>query len=144
MSVTASYAESVISQLRYMNKGIWIADAAVNLLFILILLLLRYYGAEEQDIMMATMLLASVSGGVSIWILSGLFSNGAGELAETCYFNAKQIAGLEMAVLGGINLILLAFAIFYVGVQWKMSLFRMGVYVGVPFLFTVSVCLGCL
>lgn len=141
-SVTAGYAEIVISQLRYMDKGIWIADAAVNLLFILIFFLMKHYGAEERDITMTAMLLASVSGGVSIWILSGLFSNGAGELAETCYFNAKQLAGLEMAVLGGINLILLAFAVFYVGIQWKLSLFRIGVYVGVPFLFTVSVCLG--
>ena len=58
-SVTAGYAEIVFSQLRYMDKGIWIADAAVNILFILILLLLRYYGAEEQDIMVAAMLLAS-------------------------------------------------------------------------------------
>ena len=45
-SVTAGYAEIVFSQLRYMDKGIWIADAAVNILFILILLLLRYYGAD--------------------------------------------------------------------------------------------------
>ena len=66
------------------------------------------------------------------------------ELAETCYFNTKQLAGLEMTILGGINLIMLSFAVFYVGVQWKMSFFRMGVYVGVPFLFTVSVCLGCM
>ena len=130
--VTAGYAETVLRQLRYMDKGIWIADAAVNILFILILL------------MMTVMLLASAAGGVSIWILSGLFSNGAGELTETCYFNAKQLAGLEMAILGGINLILLAFAVFYVGIQWKMSLFRIGVYVGVPFLFTVSVCMGCM
>lgn len=142
--VTAGYAETVLRQLRYMDKGIWIADAAVNILFILILLLLRYYGAGEQDIMMTVMLLASAAGGVSIWILTGLFSNGAGELTETCYFNAKQLAGLEMAILGGSNLILLAFAVFYVGIQWKMSLFRIGVYVGVPFLFTVSVCMGCM
>ena len=142
--VTAGYAETVLRQLRYMDKGIWIADAAVNILFILILILLRYYGAGEQDIMMTVMLLASAAGGVSIWILSGLFSNGAGELTETCYFNAKQLAGLEMAILGGSNLILLAFAVFYVGIQWKMSLFRIGVYVGVPFLFTVSVCMGCM
>lgn len=143
-SVTAGYAEIVFSQLRYMDKGIWIADAAVNILFILILLLLRYYGAEEQDIMVAAMLLASASGGVSIWILSGLFSNGAGELAGTCYFNTKQLAGLEMTLLGGINLIMIAFAVLYVGIQWKLNLFRIGVYMGVPFLFTVSVCLGCM
>ena len=49
-----------------------------------------------------------------------------------------------MTILGGINLIMLSFAVFYVGVQWKMSFFRMGVYVGVPFLLTVSVCLGCM
>lgn len=143
-SITARFSEIVLSQLRYMEKGIWLADAAVNMLFILILLLLRYYGAEERDITTTAMLLASSSGGVSIWILSRLFSNGAGELAETCYFNTKQLAGLEMTILGGINLIMLSFAVFYVGVQWKMSFFRMGVYVGVPFLFTVSVCLGCM
>ena len=136
--VTAGYAETVLRQLRYMDKGIWIADAAVNILFILILLLLRYYGAEEQDIMVAAMLLASASGGVSIWILSGFFSNGVGELAGTCYFNTKQLAGLEMTLLGGINLIMIAFAVLYVGIQWKLNLFRIGVYMGVPFLFTVS------
>ena len=42
-SITASFSELVLSQLRYMEKGIWLADAAVNILFILILLLLRYY-----------------------------------------------------------------------------------------------------
>ena len=47
-SVTAGYAEIVFSQLRYMDKGIWIADAAVNILFILILLLLRYYGQRNR------------------------------------------------------------------------------------------------
>ena len=90
------------------------------------------------------MLLASASGGVSIWILSGFFSNGVGELAGTCYFNTKQLAGLEMTLLGGINLIMIAFAVLYVGIQWKLNLFRIGVYMGVPFLFTVSVCLGCM
>ena len=110
-SVTAGYAEIVFSQLRYMDKGIWIADAAVNILFILILLLLRYYGAEEQDIMGPRCCLHLLPERVHMDLIWA-FSNGARETGGTCYFNTKQLAGLEMTLLGGINLIMIAFAVF--------------------------------
>ena len=38
----------------------------------------------------------------------------------------------------------LAGAACYAGIRWKMWVIRAGLYMGVPFLFTVSVCLGCM
>ena len=80
----------------------------------------------------------------SIWILSELFTGGITELADTCYFNVRQLAALEMLVLGTVNLMVLAGAACYAGIRWKMWVIRAGLYMGVPFLFTVSICLGCL
>ena len=91
-----------------------------------------------------SMLASSILGACSIWILSELFTGGITELADTCYFNVRQLAALEMLVLGTVNLMVLAGAACYAGIRWKMWVIRAGLYMGVPFLFTVSICLGCL
>lgn len=88
------------------------------------------------------MLVSSILGVVSILILSNIFTKGIVELSATCYFNVTQLASMQIVILGVINLVTLTFAMFYVGIQWKISFFRIGIYVAVPFLFTVSVCMG--
>ena len=90
------------------------------------------------------MVTSSVLGVISILILSNIFTSGMAELFDTCYFNVKQLAGIEMTILGSVNLITFMFITIYVSNQWKIWILQIGVYIGVPFLFTVSICMAVL
>ena len=49
-----------------------------------------------------------------------------------------------MTILGSLNLITFMFITIYVSGQWKIWFLQVGVYIGVPFLFTVSICMAIL
>ena len=91
-----------------------------------------------------SMVTSSVLGMISILILSNIFTSGMAELFDTCYFNVKQLAGIERTILGSLNLITFMFISIYVSDQWKIRILQIGVYIGVPFLFTVSICMAVL
>ena len=141
---TASWLSILKSQLCYMERGAWILGLVVNLGFAGLMSVLNCLGVDADDMIACSMMASSILGAFSIWILSELFTGGITELADTCYFNVKQLAALEMLVLGTVNLITLAGAACYAGIHWRMWMIRAGLYMGVPFLFTVSICLGCL
>ena len=141
---TASWFSILKSQLRYMEKKVWLLGLLANLGFAGLMPVLHFLGADAGDMTACSMLASSILGACSIWILSELFTGGITELADTCYFNVRQLAALEMLVLGTVNLMVLAGAACYAGILWKMWVIRAGFYMGVPFLFTVSICLGCL
>ena len=141
---TVSWFSILKSQLYYMERGAWILGLLMNLGFAGLMPVLNYLGADMDDLIACSMMASSILGTCSIWILSALFTDGTTELADTCYFHVKQLAALEMLVLGTVNLITLAGAACYAGIRWKMWVIRAGLYMGVPFLFTVSICLGCL
>ena len=125
---TASWFSILKSQLHYMEKKVWLLGLLANLGFAGLMPVLHFLGADAGDMTACSMLASSILGACSIWILSELFTGGITELADTCYFNVRQLAALEMLVLGTVNLMVI----------------RAGLYMGVPFLFTVSICLGCL
>ena len=141
---TASWFSILKSQLRYMERKVWLLGLLANLGFAGLMPVLHFLGADAGDMTACSMLASSILGACSIWILSELFSGGITELADTCYFNVRQLAALEMLVLGTVNLITLAGAACYAGIHWRIWVVRAGLYMGVPFLFTVSICLGCL
>ena len=141
---TASWFSILKSQLHYMEKKVWLLGLLANLGFAGLMPVLHFLGADAGDMTACSMLASSILGACSIWILSELFTGGITELADTCYFNVRQLAALEMLVLGTVNLMVLAGAACYAGILWKMWVIRAGFYMGVPFLFTVSICLGCL
>ena len=141
---TVSWFSILKSQLCYMEKKVWLLGLLANLGFAGLMPALHFLGADAGDMTACSMLASSILGACSIWILSELFTGGITELADTCYFNVRQMAALEMLVLGTVNLMVLAGAACYAGIRWKMWVIRAGLYMGVPFLFTVSICLGCL
>ncbi len=141
---TASWFSILKSQLRYMERKVWLLGLLANLGFAGLMPVLHFLGADTGDMTACSMLASSMLGVCSIWILSELFTGGMTELADTCYFNVRQLAALEMLVLGTVNLMVLAGAACYAGIHWRIWVVRAGLYMGVPFLFTVSICLGCL
>ena len=141
---TVSWFSILKSQLCYMEKKVWLLGLLANLGFAGLMPALHFLGADAGDMTACSMLASSILGAFSIWILSELFSGGITKLADTCYFNVRQLAALEMLVLGTVNLTVLAGAACYAGICWRMWIIQAGLYMGVPFLFTVSICLGCL
>ena len=105
---TASWFSILKSQLRYMERKVWLLGLLANLGFAGLMPVLHFLGADTGDMTACSMLASSILGACSIWILSELFSGGITELADTCYFNVRQLAALEMLVLGTVNLTVLA------------------------------------
>ena len=139
-----NWSQTVRSQLYYMDKSTWLIEFIVNLTLALVVLILKNYDVSAKDITVFSMVTSSVLGMISILILSNIFTSGMAELFDTCYFNVKQLAGIEMTILGSLNLITFMFITIYVSGQWKIWFLQVGVYIGVPFLFTVSICMAVL
>ena len=139
-----NWSQIVRSQLYYMDKSLWLIDFIVNLALVLVVLFLKNYNVSSKNITVFSMVTSSVLGMISILILSNIFTSGMAELFDTCYFNVKQLAGIEMTILGSLNLITFMFISIYVSDQWKIRILQIGVYIGVPFLFTVSICMAVL
>ena len=140
----SNWSQIVRSQLYYMDKSSGLIELIVNLALVLIVLILKNYDVSAKDITVFSMVTSSVLGVISILILSNIFTSGMAELFDTCYFNVKQLAGIEMTILGSVNLITFMFITIYVSNQWKIWILQIGVYIGVPFLFTVSICMAVL
>ena len=139
-----NWPQIVRSQLYYMDKSSWLIELFVNLALVLVVFILKNYDVSAMDITVFSMVTSSVLGMISILILSNIFTSGMAELFDTCYFNVKQLAGIEMTILGSLNLITFMFISIYVSDQWKIRILQIGVYIGVPFLFTVSICMAVL
>lgn len=144
ISYVNNWPQIVRSQLYYMDKSSWLIELIVNLALVLVVFILKNYDVSAMDITVFSMVTSSVLGMISILILSNIFTSGMAELFDTCYFNVKQLAGIEMTILGSLNLITFMFISIYVSDQWKIRILQIGVYIGVPFLFTVSICMAVL
>ena len=139
-----NWFQTVRSQLYYMDKHLWLIDFIMNLAIAAVFLVLKRYDISAKDITVFAMAASSVSGWISILILSNIFTGGMAELFDTCYFNVRQLAAIEITILGSLNLITFMFITIYVSGQWKIWFLQVGVYIGVPFLFTVSICMAIL
>lgn len=132
-----NWPQIVRSQLYYMDKSSWLIELFVNLALVLVVFILKNYDVSAMDITVFSMVTSSVLGMISILILSNIFTSGMAEFV-------KQLAGIEMTILGSLNLITFMFISIYVSDQWKIRILQIGVYIGVPFLFTVSICMAVL
>ncbi len=102
---------------------------------------MKHYGAEEEDIILYSLFLSGVLGIMSVVGIGRIFGTGIAELSESCYFNVRQIVALHMLLSGIINLTVLSIGIVFVGMQWQISLLRLGLYILVPFVTAQSCCL---
>ncbi len=80
----------------------------------------------------------------SYFELRQLCLTGIAELGKTCFFHAGQLAALTMAFSGILNLMAVSAGIFLAGLQWKIRLLQLCLYVLVPFIFMQCLCLGCM
>lgn len=131
----------LFSQIRYMDKRIWIVNFVFNVCFALIPVALGTFGAGLEDVIAFLMLSSSLLGSISILVLSRLFAAGIGELSCTCYFNIRQLTAQQMFGLGIVNLLTLTFLICFSAIRWKAEIFLIVIYTAVPFVITVCICM---
>ena len=129
------------SQIRYMDKSVIIIHALLCVILFTAGVIMSRHGASKEDMIFLSMMLSGVMGIVSITQTGRIFSSGIAELSESCYFNIKQIVAFHMVLSGIINLTFLLLSIFFVGIQWKMNLLQIGLYLLVPFVMTQCCCL---
>lgn len=128
-------------QIRYMDKSVIVIHALLCMVLSAVGVIMSCQGASKDDMLLFSMMLAGVMGIVSIVQTGRIFSSGIAELSESCYFNIKQIVALHMVLSGVINLTFLLLSVFFVGIQWKMNLLQVGLYLLVPFVMTQCCCL---
>lgn len=140
ISVIGSRKRILINQFRYMDKSMIYVHLIFCIVLLLIAALMKHYGAEEEDIILYSLFLSGVLGIVSVVGIGHIFGSGIAELSESCYFNVRQILALHMLISGIINLTGLSIGIVFVGMQWQISLLRLGLYILVPFVTAQSCC----
>ena len=128
-------------QIRYMDKSVIMIHTLLCLVLSAVGVIMSCHGASKEEMIMFSMMLSGVMGIVSIVQAGRIFSSGIAELSESCYFNIRQIVALHMVLSGIINLTFLLLSIFFVGIQWKMNLLQVGLYLLVPFVMTQCCCL---
>ena len=128
-------------QIHYMDKSVIVIHALLCMVLSAAGVIMSCQGASKDDMLLFSMMLAGVMGIVSIAQTGRIFSSGIAELSESCYFNIKQIVALHMVLSGIINLTFLLLSVFFVGIQWKMNLLQVGLYLLVPFVMTQCCCL---
>lgn len=139
----------LLQQFRYMDKSMIGIHAAFCILPVLVMVILQGYKGHgkwmmeigESDIIILSTILSGILGVISIMEISRVFFSGIAELSESCYFNVRQIVAFQMCLSGIINLLVLFIGIFFVGIRWKMELFRIGLYILVPFVIAECCCL---
>lgn len=132
----------IMSQLQYMDKSMLWIQIVVECIVIFLFLRFGYYETSQEDVLAYSIICSGVLGVLLLAAMHRSFANNVAELSETCYFNAKQIMVFQMAYSGILCLALLAGGIVFVGIRWKISFIRIGLYVVVPFAFSGCCCLG--
>lgn len=132
------------NQLQYMDKRMFVLQAAECLFMIIYVILMKNFGMGREDIIVSAMVLSAIQG--IFWILQveRLFYPNMAELAESCYFNTKQLAAFSMVYSGIVSLLILTVIILFVGYEWKIGLLQIGLYILVPCVYTECFCLGTL
>lgn len=138
----------LLNLLRYTDRNLPFAHL---LGCIIMLLLLLFIGTLDLPAEVAAMSMVLTS--MTLPCFLALFSAfefrqvcfaGMSELNETCFFHVRQLAALSMIVSGILNLTAVSTAIVLVGLQWKIRLLQIGLYVLVPFIFMQCICFGCM
>ncbi len=127
----------LIRQFRYMDKSM----LGIHAVFCIIALFVMFLQQEEKNILFVSTIISGILGVISILIIGRIFFSGIVELGESCYFNVRQMVAFQMFLSGITNLTVLSVIILFVGIRWKMDLYRIGLYLFVPFLITECCCL---
>lgn len=140
----------LFQQFRYMDKSMIGIHAVFCILPVIIIAVLHGYEGYEKfimeirkdDIIVVSTIFSGILGVISMIEINRVFFSGIAELSESCYFNVRQIVAFQMFLSGIINLSVLFVGILFVGIRWKMELFRIGLYILVPFVIAECCCLA--
>ncbi|MDE6911369.1 MAG: hypothetical protein K2P44_12995 [Lachnospiraceae bacterium] len=127
-TVPTSRWQTIKIQIFYMDKVLLMLHLAAC---IGIVLLGNRHNWEQYS-----MIFASVLGVLSLLEVSILFSSGMTELAESCYYNVRQIVAFQMTCSGIISMTALLIAFVYAGFINKSLAIETGLYMLVPFVST--------
>lgn len=134
--------------LRYTDRslpGIHILCCTALLLLLLYAGNRDFFGENDAAVMVfLSMVFPCCLTFFSYFELRQLCLTGIAELGKTCFFHASHLAALTMAFSGILNLMAVSAGIFLAGLQWKIRLLQLGLYVLVPFIFMQCLCLGCM
>ena len=133
-----------LNQIRYADRSMTYFHVlgCIVMLFLIVMMDIRHI--DSESIITTSMILAGVLGSLSALEVGKVCFAKLSELSETCFFNVKQMAAFDMIISGIINLTFLSAGILFVGFQWQIRLFQIGLYILVPFIFAQCVCLGVL
>lgn len=133
-----------LNQIRYADRSMTYFHILGCVIMLLLIVVMDIRQINSESIITTSMILAGVLGSLSVLEVEKVCFAKLSELSETCFFNIKQMAVFDMIVSGIINLTVLSAGILFVGLQWKIRLFQIGLYILVPFIFAQCVCLGVL
>lgn len=87
------------------------------------------------------MIISGVLGALSLFEVGSLFFSRMAELEESCYFNVRQLVGVQMFCSGIISLAALFLALMFAGLKYEIPVMETCLYLLVPFVFTECVCM---
>lgn len=132
------------NQFQYMDKRMFLVQAAECVFMLLYVIFMKHFGMGREEMIVSSVILSGILG--ILWVLQvgRLFYPNMAELAESCYFNTKQLAVFSMVYSGIISLAILMVMVLFVGYEWKIRFLQVGLYVLVPCVYTGCFCLGTL
>ena len=133
-----------LNQMRYADRSMIIFHILGCIVMLLMMVMMDALQINNESVIAVSMIFSGVLGSLSVLEVGKVYFAKLSELSETCFFNVSQMAAFDMIVSGIINLAALSAVILFVGFQWKIWLFQIGLYILVPFIFAQCVCLGVL
>lgn len=119
----------LFSQFQYMNKSFFLIYGVLVVIGTILIFLLQQTGAGQNEMIITCMIGAAVLGIFTVLLIDKLFFGRMAELEASCYFNTKQLVAIYMVIAESFNLVILLFAILYVGGHWKIGILQIGLYV---------------
>lgn len=131
----------MLRRISYMDKKLPVIHFVGNLFVLLLLSASKGIWKNETSVYLAAMISAIILGVLSTVVFGSIFSGRLAELPESCYFNVRQIVAGDMVLSGGFNLAFFLVLIPAVSSVWQTGLFRFGIYLLVPYVFSQTCCL---
>ena len=132
------------NQLRYADRDMLWFHISGCILMLFLMKMMCVHDVDMDYMITTSMLLTGVLGSFSVLQVGKVCFARIAELSETCFFNVRQMAAFDMVLSGIISLAALLAGILFTGLQWKISLLQIGLYLLVPFVFTQCCCLAVL
>lgn len=132
----------LLGLIRYTDRNLPGIHLLVCIVMLLLLLIMNLRETNIEILLLLSMVLPGLLACLSAFELREICFVKMAELSETCFFHVRQLAALSMALSGTMNLIALSVGILFAGLQWKVKLLPLGLYVLVPFIFMQCICFG--